>query len=143
MIGNSFHVVGRLTRDPVLRYGAASQKAYTSFTIAVNYGKDKDGKDIVDYPEVTAFGKTAENIERCTGKGQMIAVDGHLRKGHYKNKDGNDVWELQAIVDAVKFISFKPKSEEKREAAPGPERYEDPVDASFEDFQRMPDELDF
>ena len=115
-----------------------------SLTIAVNYGKDKDGNERVDYPSVVAFGKIAENIDRYSGKGQMIALDGHLATGHYKDKEGNEKWELQAVVDQSKFISFKPKSEEKREAAPGPEQYEDPVDASFADFQRMPDdELDF
>ena len=144
MIGNSFHLVGRLTRDPVLRYGGKSQTAFMSLTIAVNYGKDKDGNERVDYPSVVAFGKIAENIDRYSGKGQMIALDGHLATGHYKDKEGNEKWELQAVVDQSKFISFKPKSEEKREAAPGPEQYEDPVDASFADFQRMPDdELDF
>ena len=58
---NSVSLIGRLTRDPEVRYGAASQTAVARFSIAIDRGRDRDGNDRgADYPNIVCFGKTAD-----------------------------------------------------------------------------------
>ena len=66
---NSVSLIGRLTRDPDIRYGAGSQMAVARFTIAIDRGKDKNGEDRgTDFPAIVCFGKTAELVERFLAK---------------------------------------------------------------------------
>ena len=97
---NKWVGIGRITAKPELNY-TANQTAVTKFTIAVDR-QTKDGG--ADFIRVTAFGRQAENICRYMDKGRMIAVDGRLVTGSYKNKDGKTVYTQDVYIDRSEFL---------------------------------------
>lgn len=109
---NNVILVGRLTKDIGLKYTTGqNQMAIARFNLALDRGKDKDGKDKgADFPSCVAFGRTAENMERYTGKGMRVAVVGHIQTGSYDDKDGKKVYTTDIIADRVEFIDFKEKN---------------------------------
>lgn len=102
---NNVVLIGRLARDPELRYGAESQNAIARFTIAVDRPMSKDRE--ADFISCVAFGKTAEFIEKYFTKGKQIAIQGNIRTGSYTNKDGQKVYTTDVQVDRVEFVGSK------------------------------------
>ncbi len=112
---NSVNLTGRLTKDPELRYIPETQNAVAAFTIAVDrpFSKDKQA----DFIKITVFGKQAENAERFTAKGKMVGVQGYIKTGSYKNKEGAIVYTTDVIADRVEFLEWRDKdgAEPRRE----------------------------
>ena len=107
MIMNTVNMIGRLTRDPEIRYAAASQLAIARFTIAINRGKDKTGKDLgADYPGIVCYGKQAELVEKYVSKGMLISVEGHIRTGSYE-KNGQKIYTMDIVADRIGFLEKK------------------------------------
>ena len=99
---NQVILIGRLTKDPEFRYGA-NQTAVAKFTVAV----DRAGKEkAADFISCTAFGKTAELIDRYMSKGRQIAVQGRIQTGKYE-KDGRTVYTTDVIVERMEFVGSK------------------------------------
>jgi len=107
---NSVSLVGRLTRDPDVRYGAASQTAVARFTIAVDRQKRSGEDSGADFPSIVCFGKTAELVERYLGKGRLVAIQGRLQTGSYE-KDGRKVYTTDVVADRVEFLDRGDKGE--------------------------------
>ena len=108
---NSVVLIGRLTKDPEIRYVSESQTAVATFSVAIDRGKDKNGNDRgADFPRVTVFGRQAENCERFLAKGLRVAIQGHIQTGSYKDRDGRMVYTTDVIADRVEFIEFKDKN---------------------------------
>lgn len=104
---NNVNIIGRLTKDPEIRYVSESQIAVATFTVAINRGKDKAGNDRgADYPRVTVFGRQAENCERFLAKGRLVGVQGRIQTGSYKNKDGDTVYTTDIVADRVEFLEW-------------------------------------
>lgn len=104
---NSVHLIGRLTKDPDLRYVSGSQLAVARFSIAINRGKDRDGNDRgADFPNIVVFGKAAENCERYLAKGRLVAIKGKIQTGSYENKDGNKVYTTEVVADSFGGVEF-------------------------------------
>lgn len=98
--------MGRLTKEPTVNY-TPQQMAVARFNIALDRGKDKNGQDRgADFPNCVAFGRTAENLERFSGKGLRVQIEGHLQTGNYE-KDGQKVYTTDVIVDRLEFIDWK------------------------------------
>jgi single-strand DNA-binding protein len=98
---NSVVLIGRLTRDPELRYIPESQTAVATFTLAVDrIAKEKQ----TDFIRITVFGKQAENCERFLSKGRQAAVQGRIQTGSYTNKEGATVYTTDVVADRVEFI---------------------------------------
>lgn len=103
---NDFKCIGRLTKDVSCNYTPAGM-AVARFSIALDRGKDKDGNSRgADFPSCVAFGRTAENLEKFSGKGLRVAITGHLQTGSY-DKDGHKVYTTDVICDRVEFIDWK------------------------------------
>jgi len=103
---NNVVLIGRLTKDPELRYIPESQNAVATFTLAV----DRPGKEKkADFPKITVFGKQAENCERFITKGRLVAVQGRIQTGSYKNKNGDTVYTTDVIADRVEFLEWGEK----------------------------------
>lgn len=103
---------GRLTQDNKLEY-SQSGTAYLRNTIAVKKTHKKEGeKD--DFFKFTAFGKNAENLDKYTGKGSMIALVGENHLNEWKNKDGQTVREIVLSVEKIEFLDSK-KSEQTKD----------------------------
>ena len=97
---NKVILTGRLAAKPELNY-TQSQMAVTKFTIAVDrFSKDKGA----DFIRVTVFGKQAENVCRYMDKGRMIAVEGSLQTGSYKDRDGKTVYTQDVIANHTEFL---------------------------------------
>jgi single-strand DNA-binding protein len=107
---NKVIISGRLTKDIELRY-TQTQMPVTSFSLALDRGKDKDGNNKgADYPNCIAFGKTAETLQKWTsGKGARIMIEGRIQTGNYE-KDGKKVYTTDVVVDRVEIIDFKAKN---------------------------------
>lgn len=97
---NKVILTGRLTAKPELNY-TQSQMAVTKFTIAVDrFSKDKGA----DFIRVTVFGRQAENVCRYMDKGRMIAVEGSIQTGSYKDRDGKTVYTQDVIANHTEFL---------------------------------------
>lgn len=97
---NKVILLGRLTKDPDTRQ--AGETTVTRFTIAVDRRYKTEGGQAADFPNVVAFGKTAEFIQKYFYKGMKILVDGRLQTGSYE-KDGVKHYTTDVIAEAVEF----------------------------------------
>lgn len=104
---NNVTLIGRLTKDPEVRY-TEQQLAVARFNIAINrIGKDKGA----DFPSIVVFGKQAENCEKWLHKGRLVAIQGYIQTGNYTNKDGNKVYTTDVIADRVEFLEWGDKKD--------------------------------
>ena len=102
---NVVMVIGRLVRDPELKY-ANSGTAIGNFTVAVDrYAKAGEEKK-ADFIKVVCFGKTAENVAKFLSKGSECAVEGSIQTGSYEN-DGRTVYTTEVLANRVQFIGGK------------------------------------
>lgn len=105
---NKVILMGRLTRDPEVRYSqGASQTAVARFSIAVDRRFKREGEPDADFFNCTAFGKQAEFIERYLRKGVKVVVCGRIQNDNYTNKEGQMVYSVRVMVDEVEFAESK------------------------------------
>lgn len=108
---NKTLLIGRLTRDPDIRYTQSEQPmTIARFNLAVDRRFKKDGEQSADFISCVAFGKTAEFIEKYVFKGTKIAVEGRIQTGSYTNNDGNKVYTTDVVVEQVEFAGAKTDS---------------------------------
>ena len=109
---NSVQLLGRLARDPEVRYTAGDNPtAVARFTVACNRKYKKDAEQEADFISCLAFGKTAEFIERYFSKGSSIALNGRIQTGSYTNKDGNKVYTTDVVIEGQEFAESKKSSD--------------------------------
>ena len=104
---NSFSGIGRLTRDPDVRYNPNTQVAVARFTIAIDSGYGDNKR--TDFPSIVVFGKMAEVVEKYLKKGSQVAVQGRLQTGSYE-KDGVRHYTTDIIASNIEFLG-KPKQD--------------------------------
>ncbi|MGL4108340.1 single-stranded DNA-binding protein [Clostridium sp. LP20] len=97
---NKVILIGRLTKDPELRFAAGSGTGVTRFTVAVTRPFKKDETDFIN---CVAFGKTAETIAQYLTKGRQIALTGNIRTGSY-DKDGEKRYTTDVNVESFEFV---------------------------------------
>lgn len=108
---NVVSIVGRLTRDPELRY-TQSGLATARFSVAVDRGLSREkkqeaqakGQPTADFINVVAFGKTAELAGQYLAKGRQVAVQGRMQTGSYVAQDGSKRYTTDVVVDRLEFI---------------------------------------
>ncbi len=103
---NSVVLIGRLTRDPELRYSSGSQMAIAKFSIAVDRPQRAGREKETDFPRITVFGKQAENCEKYLAKGRLVGIQGRLQTGSYQDKDGKTVYTTDVVADRVEFLEW-------------------------------------
>ena len=104
---NSVSLIGRLTRDPDVRYTAESQMAVARFSIAIDRPARRDGgEQQTDFPNIVVFGRQAENCERFLKKGRLVGIQGRLQTGSYTNKDGVKVYTTDVVANRVEFLEW-------------------------------------
>ena len=96
---NNVVLIGRLTKDPELRYIPESQNAVATFTVA---SREKQA----DFIRITVFGKQAENCEKFLVKGRLAGIQGRIQTGSYKNKEGATVYTTDVVADRVEFLEW-------------------------------------
>ena len=118
---NRVILVGRLTRDPDIRV-TNTQMTVAHYTLAVDRRRKADGQqDTADFISCTAFGKSAEFVEKYLHKGTKIGVTGRIQTGSYINKDGQKVYTTDVIVDDHEFMESRAAAE--RNAAQAGQQY--------------------
>lgn len=100
---NSVALIGRLTRDPEVRY-TNDGLAVASFSIAIDRPPKRDGTKETDFPHIICFGKTAENVCKYLAKGRLVGVSGRLQTGDYVNRAGMKVFTTDVVADRVEFL---------------------------------------
>lgn len=104
---NSFIGIGRLTKDPELRY-TTSNKAVASFSIAITRTyKNTEGQYEADFINCECWGQVAETLSKYTHKGDLIAVNGNIRTDKYQDSNGNNKTRTYILVNMVQFLSTK------------------------------------
>ncbi len=117
---NSVILVGRLTRDPEVRYTSDTNRAIANFSVAIDRGKDRSGNDLgADFPNIVCFGKQAEIVEKYVTKGMQIGIQGRLQTRSYENKEGKKVYVTEVVADRVEFLDSKRKSNQSDTAVVG------------------------
>lgn len=147
---NKVILMGRLTRDPEVRYGGASNMAIARFSIAVDRRFKRDGEPTADFFNCTAFGKTGEFVEKYLHKGTKIVLDGEIRNDNYTNKNGEKVYGFQIVANNIEFAESKNASQEYNaqngggQAAPQPGNAPAKPDdgAGVDDFMNIPEGIE-
>ena len=102
---NEVVLIGRLTRDPELTYGAENQTAVCRSTLAIDKPvKAQKAGNMADFPRVVVFGRQAENCDRYLAKGREVAVVGRLATDSYTANDGSTKYSTYVVARAVKFL---------------------------------------
>lgn len=134
---NSVVMVGRLTRDPELRFIAGSGKAVATFAIAVDrpFAKEKTA----DFFNIVVWGKPAENAANYLSKGKQVAVKGYLQSRSYEDKTGQKRYVTEIVADNVEFIGGGAGQKERGTLDHGVGAFED---FSQDGFQQIDDDDD-
>ena len=105
---NKVIMMGRLTRDPEVRYSqGANATAVARYTIAVDRRFKRDGEPDADFFNCTVFGKGAEFAEKYLKQGTKIVISGRVENDNYTNKDGQKVYGTRILVEEQEFAESK------------------------------------
>lgn len=109
-------LVGRLTRDPELRYTNGGA-AVATFTIAVNRQfTNQNGEREADFISCVIWRKAAENLTNFTHKGSLIGIDGHIQTRNYENPQGTRIYVTEVVVDNFSLLESRAESEHHQSA---------------------------
>lgn len=103
---NRVVLVGRLTKDPVLRK-TANGVSVTSFTVACTRRFKQEGQPDADFINTVVWNKTADIVAQYTHKGSLVGVEGRIQTRSYDDKDGKRVYVSEVVADSVQFLESK------------------------------------
>ena len=116
---NRVVLVGRLTRDPELRY-TPNGVAVANFNIAVNRPfSNQQGEREADFINCVVWRRQAENLANYMRKGSLIGVDGRIQTRSYEGQDGKMVYVTEVVADNIQFLESRSASQERGAGAPG------------------------
>ena len=108
---NKVILMGRLTRDPDIRYtqpnSAQEQTCTARYSLAVNRRFNRDGEQKADFISCVAFGRQAEFAEKYLRKGTKIVLAGRIQTGSYTTRDGQKVYTTDVVVEEQEFAESK------------------------------------
>lgn len=108
---NNVVLVGRLTKDPELRYVGEKNNALTNFSLAVDRGyKNLQGENKVDFINIEIWGKQAEIFCTYMEKGKMVGIEGKIIADKYKNENGENRYITRVRADSFRFLDSKNKN---------------------------------
>ena len=107
---NTVTLIGRLTRDPELRYISSTGNAVARFAIAVNrpFAK-KDAEVTADFFNIVVWGKRAETCANYLKKGLQVAIQGRIQNNNYTDKNGVKQYSVEIVAENVEFIDWGDK----------------------------------
>lgn len=136
---NVCSLIGRLIRDPELRYTPNTNQAVITFTIAVDKGLSREKREemeaknmpTADFISIVAWGRTAENISNYVSKGNMVGVTGRIQSRTYEAKDGTKRYVTEVIASSVEFL------ERRNITSQSPNQSHEDYFSSDEDFSNV------
>ena len=145
---NKVVLVGRLTRDPEVRYSQGDNAtAVARYTLAVDRRFRRDGEPTADFIPCVIFGRSAEFAEKYFHQGMRVSISGRIQTGSYTNKDGQKVYTTDVVVEEQEFAESKATSDANAgsfsraggfQQAPAPTPAADAGDG----FMNIPDGID-
>ena len=131
---NKVILMGRLTRDPEIRYSQGDNAmAIARYTLAVNRRFKRDGEQAADFINCVSFGKIAEFAEKYLHQGTKIVVAGRIQTGSYTNNDNQKVYTTDVVIEECEFAESKSSSTGEPQGRPTPEQ------ANADGFINIPD----
>ena len=129
---NKVILMGRLTRDPEVRYTQGNEPmAIARYTLAVDRRGRKDGGEATaDFIQCVAFRNNAEFAEKYLRQGTKIAITGRIQTGSYTDREGRKVYTTEVVVEEAEFAESKNKNSNQQEPPTGP--------ASGDGFMNIP-----
>ena len=103
---NQVVLIGRLTRDPVLRFIPSTGTAVARFSIAVNREFKREGQPDADFFNIVVWGKSAENCANYLIKGLLVAVNGQMRNNNYEDRNKVKHYSIEINANRVEFLEY-------------------------------------
>ncbi|KAB3537840.1 single-stranded DNA-binding protein [Alkaliphilus pronyensis] len=132
---NNVVLIGRLTRDPELRF-TASGKAVATFSVAVNrpFSKTKEA----DFFNIVVWSKTAENCANYLAKGRLVGIQGRLQSRSYETQNGDKRYVTEVVAEQVEFLEWGNRDEQPKK------KNEDfgSIDVDLNDFEAIDEDED-
>ena len=114
---NKVFLIGRLTRDPELRY-TSSNIPVASFSIAVNRTfANQNGEREADFINIVVWRKQAENCKNYLNQGSQVAIDGRIQTRNYEDQNGQKRYVTEVVADNVQFLDTKAAREQREESS--------------------------
>lgn len=137
---NKVILMGRLTRDPQVRYTQGQDSmAIARFTLAVDRrGRKQEGQQDADFPSCVAFGKSAEFVEKYVHQGTKSVLTGRIQTGSYTNKDNIKVYTTEVIAEDIEFAESKAAAE----GSGGAGGHQKPEQTENDGFMNIPEGID-
>ena len=118
---NNITLIGRLVKDPDLRFIPGNGMAVANFTLAIDKGLSREkkeemkaaGKPTADFPRIVVWGKQAENCSQYLVKGKLVAIQGSIQTGSYKDTNGETKYTTEVLANKVEFLEWGDKAEKK------------------------------
>ncbi len=125
---NNVTLIGRLTRDPELRYVQGSGNAVAQFTLAVDKRLSKEkrqqfeaqGKPTADFIRVVVWGRQAENCNNYLAKGRLVAIQGSINTSTYQNQNGETRYSTDVVANNVQFLEWGDKPAQNNQGGARP-----------------------
>lgn len=140
---NKVILMGRLTRDPEVRYSQGEQQtAVARYTLAVDRRFKREGdQQTADFINCVAFGRLGEFAEKYLRKGIKVVVTGRIQTGSYTNKEGQKVYTTDVVVEECEFAESKNAGSGDNAGAVSTDRPA-PSGASGDGFMNIPEGID-
>jgi len=142
---NKVILMGRLTRDPEVRYSQGENStAIARFTLAVDRRFKRTGESDADFINCVAFGKQAEFVEKYFKQGMKMVAVGRIQTGSYTNKDGQKVYTTDVVAEEIEFAESKGNNPDNGFQQNGyhKEFKPEPSSAMGDGFMNIPDGID-
>ena len=146
---NKVILIGRLTRDPVIRYSQGdNSQAVARYTLAVDrrFSRRQDNggdqQQTADFIGCVAFGRSAEFAEKYLHQGIKICVEGRIQTGRYTNRDGQTVYTTDVVVENQEFVESKSASGQKDSAQASSKPKASAPAESDEGFMNLPNGIE-
>ena len=140
---NKVVLMGRLTRDPEVRYSQGEKAtAIARYTLAVDRTFKRDGEQTADFINCVVFGRSAEFAERYFRQGTKIAISGRIQTGSYTNKDGVKVYTTEVVIEEQDFAESKAAAAQNSNMGVPQPSAPQPSAAASDGFMNIPDGLE-
>ncbi|MBA5851658.1 single-stranded DNA-binding protein [Clostridium sp. cel8] len=105
---NRVVLIGRLTKDPELKFTPGNGTPVATFTLAVDrrFSKSKDGRKEADFIPIVIWGKQAESTVNYMSKGKLVGIAGRIQTGSYEAKDGTRRYTTEVVADEIQFLEW-------------------------------------
>ncbi|WP_414632768.1 single-stranded DNA-binding protein [Clostridium sp. UBA3887] len=107
---NKVVLIGRMTKDPELKFTPGTGTAVCTFTMAVNRRLKKEGQPDADFIPIVVWGKQAESTANYMSKGKLLSVAGRIETRSYEAKDGGRRYVTEVVADEVSFLEYGNKN---------------------------------